>query len=70
MDPVPWDGDRRNVSIPGYLADLADYEIAWNGRNPNSAWTLDRGMVWPRWGGKSDPVKRSVFRALDLPAIH
>ena len=74
MDPVPWDGDRRDVSIPGYHTDLADYEVVWNGRNPNSAWTLDRGMVWPRWGRKSDPVKRSAFsrpgfarNSLDFP---
>ena len=60
MDPVSWDGDRRDVSIAGECVDLPDYEVLWNGRNPNSAWALDSAVVWVRWAGNTDPINDSV----------
>ena len=56
VDPVPWDGDRRDVSIAGESADLAGYEVFWDCRNPNSAWASDGGMIWAWWMGAADPV--------------
>lgn len=37
VDPVPRDGDRRDLSIVSERAYLADYQVLWDGRNPNSA---------------------------------
>ena len=56
MDPVSWDGDRRDVPIAGESVDPADYGILWDGGNPNSAWALDSGVVWVRWVGDTNPV--------------
>jgi len=56
VDPVPRNGDRRDVSVTGERADLADYEILWNGRNPDSSWALDIGVVWSGWGGNPNPA--------------
>lgn len=58
MDPVPWDGDRRDVSIAGESIDLANYEILWDGGNPNSARALDGSVVVARWG--DTPVNDST----------
>ena len=60
VDPVSWDGDRRNVSIAGESVDLADYEVLRDGRNPDSARALDGGMVWARWAGNTDTVNDSM----------
>ena len=46
VDPVAWDRDRLDVSITSEGTNLADYEVLWNGRNPDSAWALDGGVVW------------------------
>jgi len=59
MDPVSWDGNRRDVSIAGESVNLADYEVLSNGRNPNSAWTVDGSVVWARWTGDADPINIS-----------
>jgi hypothetical protein len=60
VDPVSWDGDRHDVSTAGERVDLADYEVLWNGGDPNSAWALDSGVVWVRWVGDTDPVNDSM----------
>ena len=60
MDPIAWDGDRHDVSIAGEGADLADYEVLWNGRDPDSAWTMDGGVVWVRWDGNTKPMNNTI----------
>lgn len=60
VDPVSRDGDRFDVSVAGESVDLADNEVLWNGRNPDSTWTLDGGVVWVRWAGNADPVNEIV----------
>jgi len=60
VDPVSWDGDRRNVSIASESVDLADYEVLWDGVNPDSARALDSGVVWVRWVGNTNPVGDSM----------
>jgi len=62
VDPVSWDGDRRNVSIVGESVDLADYEVLWDGGNPDSARALDGGVVWVRWAGNTNTVNDIRFR--------
>jgi len=59
MDPVSWDGNRRDVSIASESVNLADYEVLWNGRNPNSARTVDGSVVWAGWAGDADPINMS-----------
>jgi hypothetical protein len=61
VDPVSWDGDRRDVPIAGEGVDLADYEVLWDGRNPNAAWALDGPVVWIRRVGDTDSVIGSVL---------
>jgi hypothetical protein len=56
VDPVSRDGDRPDVSIASECADFADYEILWNGRNPKSAGTLNRCVVWERRPRKPNPM--------------
>jgi len=66
VDPVSWDRDRRDVSTAGEGTDLADYEVLWNGRDPNPTWTLDSGVVWVWWVGDTSPAKKRDRIRLDV----
>jgi len=50
----------RRPPIAGECVDLPDYEVLWDGSNPNSAWAPDSAMVWVRWAGNTDPVNDGV----------
>ena len=45
VDPVSGNGDRHDVAIVGSRADLADYQVLWNGWDPNSTWALCGGVI-------------------------
>lgn len=73
MDPVSWDRNRLDVSTTGESSDFANYEVLRGGWNPDSAWTLDGGVVREGWARKSEPMKAVIISApgtmgeLDLP---
>ena len=60
VDPVPRDGDRRNLSIASESTDFAHYKGLWDCGNPNSAWALDGGVVWVRRRRDTHPVNDST----------